>query len=426
MVAPLIAVLGGVGLLAGRSLISGKLQANQLADLMAAQRETLDTLLGPTLAGNQGPQQQPALAGSLLTDAQVSTANAMAAQGLKGSRAAQDFILQAGKNNRASFVKDRQFGLDMAKFDQSITAFKANQTQQELDNAVALRGRTTTENERLESIAALDDRDLAERIAAREGKTTIQVRNPQGGFVEVPTTGSAAHQAGVADVRSATKALRQVNNMVDIFRAGSVQDPGSPEGAAQKVEYQLALAGLRESLGFGAPQKAELELLEATFPDPTSLINALTKGDPAAIRGWQAVQDVARTRQRQAVRDARFLRIDPEDAQRAAIEARRAEFTPQDPGQASLDPTASVSAGTFGNQLPLGATSQLSTHAALRAAQLADLVGLGSPQQVKLLEQQRELQEEAGSPIFPAQVGQGFSLITDLISKGTESINIFR
>ena len=426
MVAPLLAVLGGVGLLAGRSLISGRLQANQLADLMASQRETLDTLLGPTLAGNQGPQQQPALAGSLLTDDQVDTANAMAAQGLKGSRAAQDFILQAGKNNRAAFVKDRQFGLDMAKFDQSVSSFKANEKQRELENAVALQGRTTTENTRLESIAALDDRDLAERIAAREGKTTIQVRNPQGGFVEVPTTGSTAHQAGVDNLRSTTKTLRQVNDVVDDFRSGSVQDPASPIGARQQISYQFALAELRKLLGTGTPQAAELELFERTFPDPQSLINALTKGDVAATAGWQKVQEIARTAQRQAGRDARFLRLDPEDVQRAGIEARRAEFAPQDPGQATLDPNAQVSSGVAGNQLPIGATSQLSTHAALRAAQLADLVGLGSPQQVELLKQQRAVQEEQGAPIFPAQVGQGFSLITDLVSRGTDAINIFR
>ena len=238
MVAVTAAVLAGVGLLGARSLISGKLQAKQLADLMESQRATLDTLLGPTLAGNQGPQQHPALAGTLLSDPQVQTAQAMAHL---RPRAAQDFVIQASKSNRAAFVKDRQFGLDMAKFDQSVDKFRADQTQQELNNAIAKTGRTTTENERLETITALDDRNLAERIAAREGKNTIMLRNPDGGFVEVPTFNSPAHQTQVGELRAATKSMRGVNDMVDIFKAGSTQDPASPEGAAQKVTYQLAL-----------------------------------------------------------------------------------------------------------------------------------------------------------------------------------------
>ena len=411
MVAPLIAVLGGVGLLGARSLISGRMEAKQLADMMAQQRETLDTLLGPTLAGNMGPQQQPALAGSLLTDAQVSTAQAMAHLRPK---AAQDFVLQAGKNNRAAFVKDRQFGLDQSKFDQSITAFRANEKQRELENAVALRGRTTTENERLEGLAALDDRDLAERIAATPGprqSKTIMVRNPDGGFVEVPVTGTAAHTKGVDSLRSTTKTLRAANDMVDIFRSGAIRDPGSPEGAAQLVTYQLALAGLRQDLGFGAPQKAELELLEKTFPDPSSLINGLIKGDPAAIRGWKVVQDAARIRHANVTRSTRFLRLDAADKQQAAIEDFRASEVPPAPTP---------------EQQQFTPRSGLSSNIALRSAQIADALGFGEPGAVQLERAALEASQETGQPFLPgdfANVGRG---ALEGLEALTESVRIFR
>ena len=424
MVAPLLAVLGGVGIIGAGNLFQRNLNTRAFNAMQDKQRVALDGVLNQSLnpPGSEGHGQT--LAGAALSDAQIEEVQALATVNVD---AARKRAIQIGVANRAAFVADRSAGIAKGNLDIATDRLRLDTRQSDFDFQESLR----LNNERIvderDAILSLTDRDTAERLAAESQRTSITMRDEQGGgFVNIPLEGDPRFGVLRDALRKSTKGLQQVNNLVDTFSQGSVQDKASPIGARQQIDYQFALAELRILLGTGTPQAAELELFARTFPDPQSLQVAMQQGDPAALGAWTRIQEIAAEAQAQAATDARNLKLSPRDIRNANVEAERAQTKPVEPprfidGQpAQLDPQG-VQTGTFGDTTVSGrAGAPLAL--AWMAAQVADAVGIGDPNQVRLLREQMQISEDANAPLFGSGAGSLGGLGLDLVEKVIEPV----
>ena len=292
MVAPLLAVLGGVGLLGARSLFQGRQAEKSTKDLREERQRQLASLLAPSLnqqTGVEGSENQNA-GQALLSDAQIKHVNALA---VNFPEEASDQALDYMTENRRVFENERAHQRATATHDLSVNKFRVSEEQRHLDNRLAQEGRSRT----------LEDR----------GRAQLQLTNK----MELPIT----------KLSSTSERLTELMNIVETNGINLVNNTPQSRRAIAIMQTLTADFKGAEFLDLGALQADDLPIVRGVIPDPSAPLDVLFSNPEALLQQFSVGLELVSQRLNEAgKRTEGLIEVDPRLQQRAGVALSRADI----------------------------------------------------------------------------------------------------
>ena len=133
-----------------------------------------------------------------------------------------------------------------------------------------------------------------------------------------PSRGTDEWQKDVTEWRKATTGVETLNQVFALMGSGLSYDPNDLANSKMQSLIGLARTELRIAQEMGAPQAAELEILERQIPNPAELKSGILRGDASLLSGLAVLQDRASQRLAGMSRDIAHYDLDPQDKARTA------------------------------------------------------------------------------------------------------------
>jgi hypothetical protein len=262
------------------SLLAQHLARQDRARQDAAAAELVQGLLGSQgtpgqhllPAGQAGPQVLPQGGEGLLADINDPNRQAIFAAGLLGSSATR----QVGSSLLGGVFSDqgamdRQKSANAAAFRRSQLSSATSMTNAQLQREQAQRQFQDSEQAKVEK-ARLDRQAKAAQAGIGTPATGYQRILTEQGFQDIMVPGGQPYQNAQGAAIKTRDSVQLVDNIIEqLIGADGFESFGRIAGELQ-AQTQMIRDQVREARGFGAPQEAELKLLEEQIPDISKLM----------------------------------------------------------------------------------------------------------------------------------------------------------
>ena len=359
---PLIAALvGGLGLSAGKTVFAGRRQQKQ--------RGLFDEALGNAERLDEGQRNLARSIFSVNQQEGLDLLDNMLQRNLQREQLRQAAAFQVEN------VHDRRENL-------ALRQREADQKRRELDQAT--------------------DPKVTAAAAARKGLRVIGTPEEiaAGNFEVAPIKRSTEWHEGVAGFRSVADSLENANILFEsIARHGAVIDLSNPAAQEQALAYQRMIAGMKTVLETGALAEFEAEMVGRAIQDPASVFNAfMGGGDAKALASAAGFRNMIQKSGSRQLRDKRNYQLDQQDVDFMGRQMQRS-IQPAQP-RILPDPAAP----------PASDAGQLAAELALRAQIVNANLSGNVRQSADLMTRLRQLQQQgedigAGRAVLPGEIG---------------------
>lgn len=237
---------------------------------------------------------------------------------------------QQAEEARQLFSLDPEIGIKHARESQASNraesirqdtlrdTWEDNQRQREqLDLATRNADRADAQfahTQRMDQVAANMTPEQRMVVALQDKGQDARLLN--GRVIVSPLRGSNDWQADVTEWRKATQGVETLNQVFTLMGSGLSFDPDNLDNSKMQSLIGLARTELRIAQEMGAPQAAELEILERQIPNPAELKSGILRGDASLLAGLGVLQERAALRLAGMTRDIAHYDLDPQDKSR--------------------------------------------------------------------------------------------------------------
>ena len=280
MVAPVLAVLGGLGILSGSSIFQRRAKTRAAAVANAPFQAALNAQLSgaPLPAGQEGPTQSqagftPEQQSIILGLMQNGNSKVAFDQGQKfqaQNTAARNLSIQ--EQNQAATIAQRQqqHGLAERQFDFNVSE--------------SIRERQATADATAKAQAGLLNSALGAKQAGERGDTQYANFDPATGQTQIlPVDGSADFNTGENQLKTSRDALEVMNDIRQTVAGLPIDgDPSSIITRDLQSNLTTVTIAFKNAFELGVLSGADLDLIQSLVPDPTTLREQFLS-DPGAL-----------------------------------------------------------------------------------------------------------------------------------------------